>query len=442
MIQEGYDKYRGGAFRIPGISKWTVVISGHKMVEELKKAPDEHVSFLEAAAESIQMVHTLGPEVYHDSYHIPVIRSTLTRHLVECFPDMQDELVTAFAEHLPPTEDWTSATVLPTAMQIVCRTSNRMFVGLPLCRNLDYRSINITFTIDVMKAAQMINLFPNILKPLAGRFFSNVPTTVKRAMRHLEPIILERLHQEEQYGKEWPGKPNDFLSWLIDLSEGNQRTPRELTMRVLATNFAAIHTTSMAFTQALLNLAAYPSHVPEMREEVEALIKEDGLTKVSLNKMRKIDSFIKESMRLGNGTAVSMQRKLLKDFTFSDGTFVPKGHTIAVANFATHRDEENYTDPNIFDGFRFSRMSDKENEAFNRHQAVALGLDYIVFGNGRHACPGRFFAVNELKALLVHVLLNYDVSLKEDTERPSDLWHSYRSAPDPKAAVMFRKRCA
>ncbi|KAG5651717.1 hypothetical protein H0H81_007722, partial [Sphagnurus paluster] len=376
--------YRGAAFRIPGISKWMVVVSGHKMIEELKKAPDDQVSFLEAAADSIQTVHTLGAEVYHDPYHVPVIRSALTRHLVACFPEVQDELAMAFAERLPPNEEWTSMTVLPTVMQIVSRTSNRMFVGLPLCRNVDYQSLNITFTIDVMKAAQIINLFPNILKPLAGHFLSDVPTTVNRAMRHLEPIILERLRQEEQYGKEWSGKPNDFLSWLIDQAEGEQRTPRQLTMRILSTNFAAIHTTSMAFTQVLLNLAAYPSHVPELREEVE-VIKEEGLTKISLNKMRKVDSFVKESMRLGSGSAISMQRKVLKDFTFSDGTFVPKGHVIAVASFATHHDEENYSDPNVFDGFRFARMSDSENEAFNRHQAVTLSSDYVVFGNGRHA---------------------------------------------------------
>lgn len=34
-----------------------------------------------------------------------------------------------------------------------------------------------------------------------------------------------------------------------------------------------------------------------------------------------------------------MQRKVLKDFVFSDGTVVPKGHIIAVPNFAMHHDE-------------------------------------------------------------------------------------------------------
>lgn len=67
-------------------------------------------------------------------------------------------------------------------MDIVCRTSNRMFVGLPLCerfliifvfsllirhvvgRDLDYMSLNKEFTINIIKAAHIINIFPSFLR--------------------------------------------------------------------------------------------------------------------------------------------------------------------------------------------------------------------------------------------------------------------------------------
>jgi hypothetical protein len=57
----------------------------------------------------------------------------------------------------------------------------------------------------------------------------------------------------------------------------------------------------------------------------------------------------------------------------------------------------------------------------------------------RHS-PGRFFAVNELKALLIHVLLNYDVKLETDGVRPPDRWLGMVAIPHPTAAVLFRKR--
>ncbi len=51
--------------------------------------------------------------------------------------------------------------------------------------------------------------------------------------------------------------------------------------------------------------------------------------------------------------------------------------------------------------------------------------------------PGRFFATNEVKAMLAYVLLNYDVTM---ANVPSELWFGLLSIPDPTAEVMFRKR--
>ncbi|KAG6866486.1 hypothetical protein C0991_003030 [Blastosporella zonata] len=402
MIQEGYAKYRGHAFKIAGISKWTVFISGNQMIDDLRKAPDDHISFTEAAAESIQTIYTMGPEIHFDQYHVDVVKSSLTRSLVERFPDVQDEIAAAFQDFVPATENWTPVLALPTIMKITSRASNRLFVGLPLCRDPDYRDLNIEFTVDVIKASRTINLYPNFLKSLAGRYFTNIEPQIERAMNHLRPIIQDRLDKDAEYGNDWSERP--------------------------------------AFTQILFDLAAYPAFVPALREEVESVINEDGFSKVSLHKMVKLDSFIKESQRVGGNGAVNMMRKVLKDFTFSDGTVVPKGNTIAITSFSMHHDEDNYNDASVFDGFRFSKMREQQAEGFSKHQMVALNHDYIVFGHGKHACPGRFFAVNELKGLLSYVLLNYDVSFENHGPRPADTWFGLSVAPDPEVSVMFRKR--
>ncbi|KAG6919289.1 hypothetical protein DXG01_007421 [Tephrocybe rancida] len=432
--------YHGAPFKIP------MVVGSQQLVDELRKAPDDQISFRDAILETIQALYTMGPEVSYDAYHVEVVKLSLTRSLVERFPDVQDEIRTAFEEHVPITEEWTPVVALPTIMKIVSRSANRLFVGLPLCQNPDYRDLNIQFTVDVMKAARTINLFPEFLKPtnpsgrLAGRYFTNIEPQIQRAMGHLRPLIQERLDKEAEYGKDWPGRPNDALTWLLNLAEGKQRTVRDLTLRILVVNFAAIHTTSMAYTQILFHLAANPSFVPELRKEVETVISDEGYSKISLHRMVKLDSFIKESQRLAGNGVVAMQRKVLKDFTFSDGTMIPKGNTIAVANSAIHHDEENYSDPSIFDGFRFSKIREQQAEGFSKHQMVALTNDYIVFGHGKHACPGRFFAVNELKALLAHTLLNFDVSIEENGTRPGNFWFGLSLIPDPKASVLFRKR--
>lgn len=114
-----------------------------------------------------------------------------------------------------------------------------------------------------------------------------------------------------------------MLQWLLD--EGRDKgTPFDnIVEKVLLVNFGAIHTSSgvstahsstrspllthhwpftQTFTHALYNLAAYPEYIQPLREEVEDIIAEEGWTKTSLGKMRKVDSFLKESMRLADGS--------------------------------------------------------------------------------------------------------------------------------------------
>jgi hypothetical protein len=54
---------------------------------------------------------------------------------------------------------------------------------------------------------------------------------------------------------------------------------------------------------------------------------------------------------------------------------------------------DNYTLASQFDGFRFARLRDErskdERSAFNYHM-VSTSDEYLAFGHGRHACPGRY----------------------------------------------------
>jgi len=65
----------------------------------------------------------------------------------------------------------------------------------------------------------------------------------------------------------------------------------------------------------------------------------------------------------------------------------------------------------------------------------------LAFGYGKHACPGRFFAANELKAMLCYVVMNYDVKLEGDSKvRPENMYMGASVSPNPFAKVMFRRR--
>jgi len=71
---------------------------------------------------------------------------------------------------------------------------------------------------------------------------------------------------------------------------------------------------------------------------------------------------------------------------------------------------------------------------------VSTGIGSLAFGHGRHACPGRYLAACELKLMLAHVVMAYDVKLENDGVRPEDMWIVTTCVPNPNAKVLFRRR--
>ncbi|KAK0448940.1 cytochrome P450 [Desarmillaria tabescens] len=439
IIQEGYAKYYGSTFKVPLIDKWMVVVSGAEKIDDIRKSTLEQLSSLDATIDLLQMNHTMGRNLCVDPYQTEVVRGALTRNIVTCFSDVQDEIKVAFEDYIPMTDDWIEVSAYETILQIVCRASNRMFIGLPICRDPDYIKLNIDFTIDVFVYARIINLFPRILKPLLGTLFTPRRRALAKMMKFLNETIRERLHQENVHGKDWPGKPNDLLSWLIDATHGDKerRTIQDLSSRMLSLNLGAIHTTSMTFTTALYTLAIHPEYAETLRTEVESVINAEGCTKVAMGKMNQLDSFLKEAQRVyGSVGTFGIRRVARGDFAFSDGTVIPAGTEIAVAALATNTDERNYENPLEFRPWRFFDKRKQEGESI-RHRMITPSLDFIFFGLGRTACPGRFFAVNELKALMSYVLLNFDVKMDRP---PSSMWLAGDQLPDQSSKVLFRKR--
>ncbi|KAJ4481987.1 cytochrome P450 [Lentinula aciculospora] len=444
IVQEGYKRYPGQAFKVPLPDRWEIIVSGKKMMEDIKKASDLELSLIGAVAEIMQSEYTLGQPATIDAYHIEVVRTSLTRNLGAKFADLQDEIKAAFADEIHAKEtEWMQVPMLYTMMKIVSRSSSRYFVGLPLCRDPDYIKLNIDFTVDAFKGSQILQCYPAILKPLVRQFLTDVPACFKRATKHLEPIIMERLQKEKEYGSStWPDKPNDLISWLLDEAQGERRKNivYNIVSRVLVINFAAIHTTSMSLTNTLFHLAVNLHLAQPLREEVESTVAELGWTKAAMGKMWKLDSFLKETQRLTGSSVLSMSRLALKDFTFSNGTVIPAGTIVNVVAHGLHHDNAHYEDPETLNAFRFFDMRGEDENI--KHQMVGIDPSFALFGGGRHMCPGRFFAVNELKALVAHVLVTYDIKFENDGKYPEPDWIGANCCPNRSAMVMFRKRSA
>ena len=115
----------------------------------------------------------------------------------------------------------------------------------------------------------------------------------------LEPLIAKRRKDRAASVLNRDSKFDNLLQFMDDAAIGAEARPDKLAGRTLILTLASSHTTSMAACQALFQMCEYPEYLPELREEVRTVVEEDGgWRKTTLTKLRKLDSFIRESQRV------------------------------------------------------------------------------------------------------------------------------------------------
>jgi cytochrome P450 len=212
------------------------------------------------------------------------------------------------------------------------------------------------------------------------------------AIKILGPMIQDRLDTDQEHGSKWSENPNDLMTWLLEYVKGNQRTVTELCQRFLSLNLASVNSTSNILTQAIYRASIHEEYVNPMREEIKTVIAEGGWTHSAISRMVKVDSFLRECMRIEGPGQFVMSRVVVNPagFKFHDGTTLPYGTYVSCGAYSIHHDQRLYKNPDQFDGFRFCSESDSmTGNSESKVPIVNSSSEFLAFGNGHHACPGR-----------------------------------------------------
>lgn len=87
--------------------------------------------------------------------------------------------------------------------------------------------------------------------------------------------------------------------------------------------------------------------------------------------------------------------------------------------------------PDTFDGYRLYRRQAK---------MVQAHKDHLLFGYGRRTCPGRFWAVGEVKLILAKILVGMDFRPARDGETSTTYFINELAFPDPRTKLLMRAR--
>lgn len=92
------------------------------------------------------------------------------------------------------------------------------------------------------------------------------------------------------------------------------------------------------------------------------------------------------SILISHVLPASLNRFALRDYTFQDGTFIPKGNFVTASLYSLHMDDENYEDAKVFKPWRFVEMRENGEEGESvKHQFTNTSVEYLSFGLGKHA---------------------------------------------------------
>ena len=182
-----------------------------------------------------------------------------------------------------------------TILNIVNRSAARPLVGEPLCCNETWLRTSLDTTINTGKICLDLQKYPALLRPLVYPFTEGrkkLNDSFETARKLLSGVIKSRGRHSKNV---------DILQWLIDCYKGDKMDISFLTNQTLFVATASTRSTATSIVNTLFDLIEFSQYQQPLRREIDEAVREcGGWNLAAIQKMKKLDSFIKESQRLNH----------------------------------------------------------------------------------------------------------------------------------------------
>ncbi|TQN68884.1 Cytochrome P450 monooxygenase eqxH, partial [Colletotrichum shisoi] len=440
ILESGRTRFPGQPYRLMTDVGETVVLPS-EFVHDIRNEPG--LSLQKAFANNfhpqLSGFDGFAVGVRPDELFQLVIKKRITKLLNQITEPLSAEAKFAVDHIFGSPNEWREFNIKNDILDLISRLSSRVFLGAEVCRDEDWLAITKSYTVNAFLSAQILRPYPSWFRPVAHWFLPQCKTLrrqVSESKKIIEPV-LERRREVRRRAREG-GEPaptfNDGIDWFEEESQGREY---DVVGAQLGLSLVAIHTSTDLLVETMLRIAEHPELFDALRQEIVEVLSVDGWKKTALFNMKLMDSVLKESQRLKPITSAIMDRVATRPVTLPNGLQLQKGER-CVGDIGKMHDPAVYPDPETFDGRRFARMRGDPVLDGQAH-LVSTSPAQLGFGHGKHACPGRFFASNELKIALAHLLMKFDWRLTPGYEhRWQELGFAWSA--DETARLVMRRR--
>jgi cytochrome P450 len=207
----------------------------------------------------------------------------------------------------------------------------------------------------------------------------------RKALAAIDGVVYRILAERRARGEEaWP---DDLLTVLLrqrDEETGRGMTDGQLRDEAVTLLLAGHETTANALAWTFHLLSRHPETLERLRAEAVETLGDRAPGPGDLQALPFTEQVLRESMRLYPPIWALERRAVAEDEL--GGYRIPRGSTVILSPWVTHRHPAFWEDPERFDPGRFSEEG----------SAGRPPLAYIPFGAGPRFCVGGHFAMVEM----------------------------------------------
>ncbi|KAK8053584.1 cytochrome p450 protein [Apiospora saccharicola] len=205
----------------------------------------------------------------------------------------------------------------------------------------------------------------------------------------------------------WEDDASELVREQIRTSLAHGMQLREIARSELSFWFAGIVNVTTTTFWILLQVYADAELLARIRREIE------GSSVSAVEVARSGDGFecpmlsavYQECLRLGSEH--SSTRLVKEDTLLAETWFLAKGSVIQIAGSVMHANSSLWGD-NVA-GFHPERFLQTDAGINSSEKSTAKQNSFRAFGGGKTLCPGRYFAMNEIQAFVIMVVLQFDL---------------------------------